>query len=250
MAGHSKFKNIQHRKNAQDAKRSKIFTKIIREITTAIKSGTDPDSNPRLRTALSIARSKNVPKDRIDKAIKNAESNEGDIYHEIRYEGFMSGGIAIIAETLTDNKNRTVSEIRSILTKNGGNLGEAGSVSHMFDHVGIIEYDNVNIESDKFFEEAIEGGAADVESSDYSHFAYCKIEDFPVLLKRLTESFGDPAESHIGWKPQTPIIISDLEKSHNILRVINAIEDSDDVQQVFANYEFAKSISEELRKDG
>ena len=249
MAGHSKFKNIQHRKSAQDAKRSKIFTKIIREITTATKSGIDPDSNPRLRTALSIARSKNVPKDRIDKAIKNAESNEGDSYHEIRYEGFMSGGIAIIVETLTDNKNRTVSEIRSILTKNGGNLGESGSVSHMFNHIGIIEYDEVNLGSDKFFEEAIEGGAEDVESKDYSHFAYCRIEDFPMLLNRLTERFGDPLESYIGWKPAILITINDLEKAHNILRVMNSIEDSDDVQQVFANYQWSQSISEELNKE-
>ena len=249
MAGHSKFKNIQHRKNAQDAKRSKIFTKIIREITTATKSGTDPDSNPRLRTALGIARSKNVPKDRIDKAIKNAESNEGDMYYEIRYEGFINGGIAIIAETLTDNKNRTVSEIRSILTKNGGNLGETGSVSHMFDHAGIIEHDKTNVDFDKFFDEAIEGGAHDVGSTEYTYIAYCEIEDFSALLKSLTESFGDPLESHIGWKPQTPIIISDLEKAQNILRVINSIEDSDDVQQVFGNYQFSKSISEELRKE-
>ena len=175
MAGHSKFKNIQHRKNAQDSKRAKVFTKIIREIITALKFGVDAEHNPRLRTALTLARSMNLPKDRIDRAIKSSESGESENYIETRYEGFLPGGIAIITETLSDNKNRTVSSIRAAITKGGGNLGETGSVSYMFDHVFVIEYPASIGDADYVFEAAIEANANEIISDEESQIIYSNI---------------------------------------------------------------------------
>lgn len=249
MAGHSKFKNIQHRKNAQDSKRAKVFTKIIREIVTAVKFGNDPEHNPRLRTALSSARSMNLPKDRIDRAIKASESGEDENYIETRYEGFLPGGIAIIVETLSDNKNRTVSSIRASMTKGGGNLGETGSVSHMFDHVFIVEYPVSIGDANAVLEAAIEAEANEVVSNEESHIIYGKIEDSSKILQSVTNRFGDPLESHIGWKPQNLIQIDDIEKANKIIKLVDALEDNDDVQRVFSNYEFSESVLNQLEKN-
>jgi YebC/PmpR family DNA-binding regulatory protein len=250
MAGHSKFKNIQHRKNAQDSKRAKIFTKIIREIVTAVKFGPDPEHNPRLRTALSLARSTNIPKDRIDRAIKSSESGDTENYAESRYEGFLAGGIALIVETLTDNKNRTVSSIRAAITKAGGNLGETGSVSYMFDHVFIIEYHASIASANNVFEAAIEANAREIISDDDSHIIYSNVEDSLEILKFLMDKFGDPQESYVGWKPQNLIIVDEIEKAKKIIRLIDTLEDNDDVQRVFSNYQFSNDVIEQLDKEG
>lgn len=246
MAGHSKFKNIQHRKGAQDKKRAKIFTKLVREILTAAKiGGVDPVSNPRLRNSISAARSQNLPRERIERALSQAtDPASGDNYAEIRYEGFLPGGVAIIIETLTDNKNRTVSEVRSCMTKYGGNLGESGSVSFMFDHVGKIVYDAKVVSSDQMMEAAIEAGAADVVSDDEVHVIYTAIQDFADCSDYLAGKFGQAMIAEIEWKPQNVVMIDDEERAIKLLKMIDALEESDDVQKVFGNYE----LSEELYK--
>ena len=248
MAGHSKFKNIQHRKGAQDKKRAKIFTKLVREIITAAKiGGVDVNSNPRLRTAISGARSQNLPKDRIDKALAQAsDPSDTDNYTEIRYEGFVPGGIAIIVETLTDNKNRTVAEVRSAFSKYGGNLGESGSVSFMFDRVGRIEYSANIATADEIMESAIEGGANDVESLATEHIIYTDIDSFSDCLEYLSNKYGTPLESEIEWKPQNTVIIEDEEKASKFLKLIDTLEESDDVQKVFANYELSEELFKKL----
>lgn len=248
MAGHSKFKNIQHRKGAQDKKRAKIFTKLVREIITAAKiGGIDVNNNPRLRTAISGARSQNLPKDRIDKALAQAsDPSDTDNYTEIRYEGFVPGGIAIIVETLTDNKNRTVAEVRSAFSKYGGNLGESGSVSFMFNRVGRIEYLANLATVDEIMESAIEGGANDVESSENEHIIYTDIDSFSDCLEYLSNKYGTPLESEIEWKPQNTIMIEDEEKASKLLKLIDTLEESDDVQKVFANYELSEELFKKL----
>jgi YebC/PmpR family DNA-binding regulatory protein len=248
MAGHSKFKNIQHRKGAQDKKRAKIFTKLVREIVAATKiGGIDPNSNPRLRNAILAARSQNLPKERIEKAIsQGSDNNVNDNYNEIRYEGFVPGGIAIIVEALTDNKNRTASEVRSAFTKFGGNLGETGSVSFMFEHYGMIEYSAEKINSEQIFDHAINAGASDVESNEDIHVIYTTISDFSVVVEHLTEKCGTPDDSYLGWKPQSFITVSDEEKAGKLIKLIDALEDSDDVQKVFYNYEFSDELYKKL----
>jgi YebC/PmpR family DNA-binding regulatory protein len=246
MAGHSKFKNIQHRKGAQDKKRAKVFTKLVREIITAAKiGGIDPTSNPRLRNSIIAARSQNLPKERIDRALAQAtDPMSGDNYTEIRYEGFLPGGIAIIVETLTDNKNRTVSDTRSAFTKYGGNLAETGSVSFMFDHVGKIVYPLNVANADQIMEAAIEAGADDVVSEEDTHTVYTAIESFSEALEYLTNKFGHPLEAELEWKPQNTVLIEDAEKAEKLFKLIDALEESDDIQKVFGNYE----LSEELYK--
>lgn len=249
MAGHSKFKNIQHRKGAQDKKRAKIFTKLVREILTAAKiGGTDPSANPRLRNSILAARSHNLPKERIDKALLQASDPfSGDNYIEMRYEGFLPGGIAIIVETLTDNKNRTVSDIRSCFTKYGGNLGESGSVSFMFDHVGKIIYPISIASSDQIMEAAIEAGAKDVVSDDLEHVIYTEIESFSECLEYLTKIFDTPVESELEWKPQNSILLEEEEKAIKLFKLIDALEESDDVQKVFGNYELSEKLYNQLQ---
>lgn len=243
MAGHSKFKNIQHRKGAQDKKRAKVFTKLVRDIIIAAQSGGDPAMNPKLRGAVTAARAQNLPKDRIDKAISQAtDPTQKDNYSEIRYEGFASGGIAIIVETLTDNRNRTASEVRSGFTKFGGNLGETGSVSFMFDHLGIIQYPASITSADNILEVAIELGANDVESDEDYHMIYTTLEDFAEILEKLGTKYGSPEEAHIGWKPQNTIVIDDKDKAATLLKMIDILEDSDDVQNVFGNYELSDEV--------
>ncbi len=248
MAGHSKFKNIQHRKGAQDKKRAKLFTKLVREIVTAAKmGGAEVNNNPRLRNSIAAARSQNLPKERIDKALAKAlDPNDSENYTENRYEGFVPGGIAVIVETLTDNKNRTVSEVRSGFTKHGGNLGESGSVSFMFDRLGIIEYDSKIASADDVMESAIEAGASDVESSDEKHMIYTDVESFSECLEYLIEKYGAPEESEIGWKPQNLVTIDDEEKATKLLKMVDVLEESDDVQKVYGNYEFSDSVYEKL----
>jgi YebC/PmpR family DNA-binding regulatory protein len=248
MAGHSKFKNIQHRKGAQDKKRAKIFTKLVREIITSAKIGQpDPNNNPRLRAAITAARNFNLPKERIERAIASAsEAGNTENYIEIRYEGFAPGNIAIIVEALTDNKNRTASDVRSAFTKFGGNLGETGSVSFMFDHVGIIQYP-ANIASvEAMLDSVIMAGARDVESNDIEHIVYTDVDNFAECQGFLINKYGSPEESHIGWKAQEIIMIEDRDKAEKLLKFIDLLEESDDVQRVFGNYELSDEIYEEL----
>jgi YebC/PmpR family DNA-binding regulatory protein len=251
MAGHSKFKNIQHRKGAQDKKRAKVFTKLVREIITSAKiGGIDSSSNPRLRSAISAARSQNLPKERIDRALSQAsDPTGGDNYTEIRYEGFVPGGIAIIVETLTDNKNRTASDVRSAFTKYGGNLGETGSVSFMFDKVGSIVFDKKVSSNEEVFESAIEAGASDVISDDEGHVIYTEVEGFSECLEFLIKKYGDPVESGIEWKPQNLIVIDSIEKAEKLVKLIDALEESDDVQNVFVNYELSEELYNKLYGD-
>ncbi|NRB11024.1 MAG: YebC/PmpR family DNA-binding transcriptional regulator [Rickettsiaceae bacterium] len=248
MAGHSKFKNIQHRKGAQDKKRAKIFTKLVSEIITAAKmGGVDPNNNPRLRTAITTAKGQNLPKERIDRALNQAsDPTSGSDYTEIRYEGFLPGGIAIIVETLTDNKNRTVSYIRNIFGKYGGNLGESGSVSFMFDKLGIINYPANIASNDEILESAIEAGADDAESDSEEHIIYTDVESFSEVLNYLTEKYQAPSESVIGWKPQNTIAVSDIEQAEKILKFIDALEDSDDVQEIYGNYDISDELLNQL----
>jgi len=250
MAGHSKFKNIQHRKGAQDKKRAKIFTRLVKEIITAAKSGQpDPEFNPRLRTAIIAAKTMNLPKERIDRALSQATNpQDGNDYVEIRYEGYAPGGIAIIVEALTDNKNRTASDVRSSFTKYGGNLGETGSVSFMFDHYGIITYPAENLSADKVLEVAIDAGAADVESDDDYHNIYTAIEDYNTVLEKVGAVLGAPEEACIGWKPQNLIQVTEKEKAEKLLKMIDAIEESDDVQKVFGNYDFSDEVLEGMEE--
>lgn len=248
MAGHSKFKNIQHRKGAQDKKRAKIFTRLVREIITAASLGQpDPNSNPRLRAAITAARAQNLPKERIERAISQAtDPANNENYVEMRYEGFAPGGIAIIVETLTDNKNRTASDIRSAFTKFGGNLGETGSVSFMFDHVGIIQYPASIGSTDEVLENAVEANASDVESDDNYHVIYTDIDNFINCQEFLVKKYGVSEDPHIGWKPQNVIIVDNKEKAEKLLKLIDSLEESDDVQRVFCNYELSDEIYEQL----
>jgi YebC/PmpR family DNA-binding regulatory protein len=248
MAGHSKFKNIQHRKGAQDKKKAKLFTKLVREIIIAAKSGgIDANINPRLRNSIAAARSQNLPKERIDKALAQAsDPTDLDNYTECRYEGFYPGGIALIVETLSDNKNRTVSDVRSAFNKYGGNLAETGSVSFMFDHVGKIELPKNIASYEEIFESAIDSGAQDVEEHEDSYIIYTEIESFTASLDFLTEKYVAPLDSGLEWKPQNTILIEDEEKAQKLIKLIDLLEESDDVQTVFGNYEFSDAIITKL----
>lgn len=248
MAGHSQFANIKHRKGAQDAKKAKRFTKILREISVAAKNGQpDPNFNPRLRNALIEARVNNMPKDRIDAAIKKASGgNDTDNFEAIRYEGYAPNGIAIIVEALTDNRNRTASEVRSIFTKAGGALGETGSVNFMFDHVGVIQFDGKVSGEEEMFEAALEAGANEVESSQDLHVVITEIEELANVRDALTEKFGDPLSAKFDWKAKNTMEILDLEQAQKLIKMIDALEDCDDVQMVTGNYVFPDEIAEKL----
>ncbi len=238
MSGHSKWANIQHRKGLQDKKRGNLFTKLAKEITVAAKLGDpNPDMNPRLRLAVLAARKESMPNDNIKRAIQKAlpGSGEGD-YTEIRYEGYAPGGISVIVECLTDNKNRTASDIRSIFSKNGGNLGETGSVAYNFEHVGFFMYKKEVGDFDTVFETALEGGARDVEEEDENYIITCEIPDFSNLSKAL-EKFGEPEKAEIIWQPKLTVAV-DGEGAEKIERFTDALEDNDDVQKVYTNAEF------------
>lgn len=248
MAGHSQFANIKHRKGAQDAKKAKRFTKILREITVAAKSGNiDANSNPRLRNALIEARTNNMPKDRIDAAIKKASGEiGGENFDEIRYEGYAPSGIAIIVEALTDNRNRTASEVRSIFTKAGGALGETGSVGFMFDRVGVIQFDANIANEEIMFEAALEAGAQEVESSPEVHVVITKPEDLNSVRELLSKKLGDPLSVKFDWKAKNQVEITDLEQAQKLVKMIDALEDCDDVQMVTGNHVFSDEIAEKL----
>ena len=246
MAGHSQFKNIMHRKGAQDAKRAKVFTKIIRELTTSARINPDLEANPRLRQAIIAARGANMPKDTMERAIKRGAVGEDNTdYAEVRYEGYGPGGVAVIVEALTDNRNRTAGEVRAAFTKYGGNLGETNSVSFMFDRVGIIRYPKEKINYDAVFEAALEAGAHNIESTEKAYEIECTLEDFATLRDELMAKFGDPESAELIWKPQTSAPV-DEEKASSLMKFLDVLEDNDDVQAVFANFEISDEIMEKL----
>ena len=242
MAGHSQFKNIMHRKGRQDAQKSKLFGKLAREITVAAKLGTpDPNMNPRLRAAIIAARQENMPKDNIERAVKKALGNESENYDEIRYEGYGPGGVAVIVEALTDNRNRAASDIRSFFTKSGGNLGETGSVSFMFDRTGVIEYDRSVADDDAVLDAAIEAGADDVISSEGGHEIYASTEGYRDVAKALEAKFGEPRKAALIWKPQNTVAVDD-ETGEKLLKLMDLLNEHDDVQNVYANFEVSDAL--------
>ncbi len=246
MAGHSQFKNIMHKKGKQDAIRSKLFSKFAREITVAAKMGMpDPAMNPRLRLAVLAARQENMPKDNIERAIKKAIGGDAENYDEVRYEGYAPGGVAVIIEALTDNRNRTAGEVRSYFTKAGGALAETGAVSFMFDHVGSIEYPGSIGSEDAIMEAAIEAGADDVISGEDGHEIITSIESFTEAAKALEAQFGEPRKSKLVWKPQNTITVDD-EAGEKILKLIGNLEDNDDVQNVYANFEISDALVKKM----
>ncbi len=247
MAGHSKFKNIMHRKGAQDAKRAKQFTKVGREIMVAAKlGGPDPDANPRLRSAMIAARGVNMPNDRIKKAIDSAVgSGDADNYEEVRYEGYGPGGVAVIVEALTDNRNRTASDVRAAFSKYDGNLGETNSVSFMFEQVGEIIYPADKAEAEAMFEAAVEAGALNAESGEDIHEITCAPDDFSAVRDALQEKFGEPEKAHLTWKANVPGEVGE-EQAGKVLKLIDALEDNDDVQSVVTNLEVSDEIMERL----
>jgi YebC/PmpR family DNA-binding regulatory protein len=246
MAGHSQFKNIMHRKGAQDAKRAKIFTKLIRELTVAAKGGEDLENNPRLRTAITAARKSNMPKDTMERAIKRGAGGEDAAnYEEIRYEGYGPGGVAVIVEALTDNRNRTASNVRSTFSKYGGNLGESNSVSFQFDHVGAIHYPASKASSDSIFELALENGAEDVDSTDSLHEIFCKPSHLHSLRDALSKSLGEPESAKLTWKPINMIAV-DSDTAETLLKLLDVLEDNDDVQEVYCNGDFPQEVLDKL----
>jgi len=246
MAGHSQFKNIMHRKGAQDAKRAKVFAKLAREIEVSARSSPDPDQNPRLRTAIAAARGQNMPNDRIKRAIDKASGGgEADNYEEVRYEGYGPGGVAVIVEALTDNRNRTASEVRAAFSKHGGNMGETNSVSFMFDQVGEVVYPADTASADDMFEAALEAGASDVASSSETHEIICAPEDFGQVVETLTEKFGQPESAGLTWKPQTTVDLN-ADSARTVLKLIDVLDESDDVQRVATNFEVSDEVMAEL----
>ena len=242
MAGHSQFKNIMHRKGRQDAARSKVFGKLSREITVAAKMGMpDPAMNPRLRAAILAARAESVPKDNIERAIKKATGGEAENYEEIRYEGYGPGGVAVIVEVLTDNRNRSAGEVRASFTKSGGNLAETGAVSFMFDHLGVVEFDAKVADADAMLEAAIEAGAEDVVSSENGHEIYTTHDSLRDVAKALEAKFGEPRKAAFTWKPQNSVPVDD-EQGEKVLKLIDALNDQDDVQNVYANFEVSDAL--------
>ncbi len=242
MAGHSKFKNIMHRKGAQDKKRGKVFNRCSKEIMIAAKSGSDPDMNPRLRGAIIAAKKLNMPNDKIDTAIKKGAGElEGGALEEIRYEGYGPGGLAIIVETATDNRNRTAAEVRSTFNKQNGNMGETGSVGFMFDRKGVITYLADAGSAEKMFEMALEVGAENCESDEESHEITCALEDFSIVRDGLEAKFGEAEECGLRWVPQTFSAL-DAEQTESALKLIEALDDLDDVQEVSTNAEFDDAV--------
>jgi YebC/PmpR family DNA-binding regulatory protein len=246
MAGHSQFKNIMHRKGAQDKKRAKIFTRLIRELTVAAKASADPDSNPRLRTAIAAARAANMPKDNIDRVLKKATGGgEETNYEEIRYEGYGPGGVAIIIDALTDNRNRTASEVRAAFSKYGGNLGETNSVGFMFDRIGLISYPKDLVSSEAAFEAAVESGASDVEATQSSYEFICSPEEFNNVREYLEDEYGQPESAGLSWKPQSTVELS-ADQASTLLKLLDVLDDNDDVQSTAANFEISDEVLEKL----
>jgi YebC/PmpR family DNA-binding regulatory protein len=246
MAGHSQFKNIMHRKGRQDAVKSKLFGKLAREITVAAKLGLpDPAMNARLRAAIIAARAENMSKDSIDRAIKKALGNDAESYDEIRYEGYGPGGVAVIVEALTDNRNRTAGEVRATFTKCGGNLAETGAVSFQFSHVGVVEYDAKVASADAMLEAAIDAGAEDVASTAEGHEIYTTPDSLGTVSKALEAKFGEPRKAALVWKPQNTIAIDD-EQGEKLFKLIETLNEHDDVQNVYANFEVSDALMQKL----
>ena len=246
MAGHSKWANIQHRKGRQDKLRSKLFSKFSKEITVAAKMGDpDPEKNPRLRLAVKEAKSQSMPKDNIDRAIKKAIGGDGEEYEEIRYEGYGPNGVAIIVEAMTDNRNRTASTVRSTFSKNGGNLGETGSVGFMFDRKGQITYPASVGDEDAVMEAAIEAGAEDCESSEEGHMIICADTDLNDVSNALEAALGESDSAKLVWQPNISTEM-DLEGMTKLMKLIDALEDDDDIQRVTANFEASDEVMEQL----
>jgi YebC/PmpR family DNA-binding regulatory protein len=246
MAGHSAFKNIMHKKGRKDAARAKLFTKLGREITVAAKNGMpDPEMNPRLRLAIQAARAENMPKDNIDRAIKRALGGDSEAYEQIRYEGYAPGGVAIIVEALTDNRNRTGGAVRAVFTKFDGNLGSTGSVSHMFAHVGEIAYPAAVASSDAMLEAAIDAGADDVVSDASGHLVTCPFDTLGTVAGALEAKLGEASSVKAVWKPNLSSQV-DEERAASIMKMIAALEDDDDVQNVYANFEVDEEVLKKL----
>jgi YebC/PmpR family DNA-binding regulatory protein len=247
MAGHSQFKNIMHRKGAQDARRARQFARIIREITVSARHGLpDPASNPRLRAAVTAARQANMPKDTVDRAIKKAAGAAGtDDYVDVRYEGYGPAGIAVIVEALTDNRNRTASDVRTAFNKYGGALGETNSVSFMFTRLGVIRYPAATASADDVLEAAIEAGAENAESDDEAHEVTCPIEDFFIVRDALETRFGPPETARLEWRPTTSVTL-DEDRAGAVLKLLDALDENDDVQNVYANFDIPDEVAQKL----
>ncbi len=246
MAGHSQFKNIMHRKGAQDKKRAKLFTRITRELIVAAKEGDDPNFNPRLRTAIIEARAVNMPKNKIEGAIKSASSQlDGDHYAEMHYEGYASGGVAIIVEALTDNKNRTSSDVRSAFNKFGGNLGESGSVNYLFKRVGLLVFPAQVADVGQMLDAAIEAGAEDCTSSDSEHEVICQPSDFHQVREFLVAKFGNPERAVLSWLPLSTVELTE-HNAGGVMKLIDALEECDDVQEVFGNFTITDALMQKL----
>ncbi|GAA0678336.1 YebC/PmpR family DNA-binding regulatory protein [Sphingomonas insulae] len=246
MAGHSKFKNIMHRKGAQDKKRSGMFSKLSREITVAAKMGLpDPDMNPRLRAAVNAAKAQSMPKDNIQRAIDKASKGDTENYEEIRYEGFGPGGVSLIIEALSDNRNRTATNVRTAVAKNGGNLGASGSVSHAFDRMGLINYPASVGDAEKVFEAALEAGAEDVSSTDEGHEIWTAVSDMHEVAKALEPVLGEYEGAKLAWRPQTMVAVNEDEAA-TLFKLIDTLDDDDDVQTVWGNYEVSDEVMEKL----
>lgn len=248
MAGHSKFKNIMHKKGRADAARSKLFSRLSKEITVAVKMGggtTDPGMNPRLRLAIQNAKGQSMPKDNIQRAINKGSGGDGEDYKEMRYEGYGPGGVAIIVEALTDNLNRSASNIRAAFSKNGGSLGETGSVSFMFDRVGEIVFGKEAGSADDVMEAAIEAGAEDVTSDEEGHAIICAFEDIGEVSTALEAALGEPESVNVIWRPQnqTPV---DEDKAGTLMKLLDALDEDDDVQSVYSNEEIDEAVMEKL----
>ncbi len=247
MAGHSQFKNIMHRKGAQDAKRARIFAKLIREITVSARQGLpDPASNPRLRAALTAARQANMTRDTIERAVKKATGAGGsDDYQEVRYEGYGPAGVAMIVETLTDNRNRTAGDVRSAFAKNGGALGETNAVSFLFNRLGVIRYPLDVATADDMLEAAIEAGAENAESDAEAHEVTCPVEDFFAVRDALEAKFGPPETAKLDWRPTMEVTL-DEDKAKSLLKLLDQLEDNDDVQNVYANFDIPDAVMQRL----
>jgi YebC/PmpR family DNA-binding regulatory protein len=246
MAGHSKYKNIMYRKGAQDKKRSAMFSKLAREITVAAKGGTpDPDMNPRLRAAVNAAKAQSMPKDNIQRAIEKASGGEAENYEEVRYEGFGPGGVSLVVEALTDNRNRTATNVRTAFSKNGGNLGASGAVTHGFSRLGLIEYPAAAGDAETLFEAAIEAGAEDVESDEGGHQIWTSVDSLHGVARALEAALGEAESVRLAWRPATSIDVA-AGDAEQLMKLVDALEDDDDVQTVWGNYEMSDAVLEKL----
>ncbi|HMG45982.1 MAG TPA: YebC/PmpR family DNA-binding transcriptional regulator [Allosphingosinicella sp.] len=246
MAGHSKYKNIMYRKGAQDKKRSAMFSKLAREITVAAKMGTpDPDMNPRLRAAVNAAKAQSMPKDNIQRSIDKAAGGDAENYEDIRYEGFGPGGVSLVVEALTDNRNRTATNMRTAFSKNGGNLGASGSVTHGFSRLGLIEYPASAGDAETVFEAAIEAGAEDVESDDDGHEIWTAVDDLHEVARALEAALGEAESVKLAWRPQSAVAVGEGD-AEQLMKLVDALEEDDDVQTVWGNYEVPEEVLEKL----